>query len=105
VLRSADVAEADAEVVDGEGVIGLFPELLRGDDEEASGEQRGAHIRRSTRNSFTFGYQSMNTAQSVPSLFSGHVSFAAGGAEDTAADTTIQAPVQDMQFGVPVFIF
>ena len=114
VLRSADTAEAQAEVVDGEGVIGLFPELYRG-AEEAAGAGAGAAAglgavhSSSTKKPFTFGYQSMNTAQSVPSLFSGHVSFSAAGRAGAGPgggdDRIIEAKIHDMKFGVPVFIY
>jgi len=91
-LSAAGSAEAP-EVVDGEGVIGLFPVLHRGEDEYMQG---------TPRKPFTFGYQSMNSAQSVPSMFSGHVAFSAPGAGESSA---FAAKIQDMVLGVPVFIY
>jgi len=83
-------AAGTLEVVDGEGVIGLFPELHRGED-EATAELR--------RRPYTFGYQSMNNATSVPSLFSGGMVFEAAGAG------AFTSRIHDMRLGVPIFLY
>ena len=80
----------EPEIVDGDGVVGLFPVLRRGADED------------STKTVFTFGYQSMNKASAAKSFFKGHLQFAAS---IRGENKLFVSRIHENEIAVPVFIY
>ena len=78
------------DVVDGEGVIGMFPQLVRGRDEICQNKQQTSHY---------FGYQSLNRSSAFPSTFSGHLRFV------DESSSEFSSNIADMQLDIPAFIY
>jgi uncharacterized protein affecting Mg2+/Co2+ transport len=77
------------DVVDGEGVIGLFPTLVRGKDETTEVHSAPSQ----------FGYQSMSRSNAFPNTFAGYLSFV----DD--AHTEFNSRIATITMDVPTFIY
>jgi hypothetical protein len=89
--------ESSGEVVEGDGVIGLYPELVRGADEIRSGEILSVDQH--------FAYQSLNRSPSCSVDFDGHLVFQERSKFLVQAEKNIISKIHKTRFNVPSFIF